>query len=102
MHIRGIYKKYTRVSDFDTPTHQPTNKCVHKRTLYNVHVYTCMLLGQSHYSASLSDPLSGVNVQTRCVMFVCVSVVLCMHMHGVYVKVQRSTGSPTISARAQP
>ena len=24
MHIRGAYKKYTRVGDFDTPTHQPT------------------------------------------------------------------------------
>ena len=25
MHIRRVYKKYTRVGDFDTPTHQPTN-----------------------------------------------------------------------------
>ena len=25
MHIRGVYKKYTRVGDFDTPTHQPTS-----------------------------------------------------------------------------
>ena len=25
MHICGVYKKYARVGDFDTPTHQPTN-----------------------------------------------------------------------------
>ena len=30
MHIRGVYKKYTRVGDFDMPTHQPTS----------IHVYT--------------------------------------------------------------
>ena len=25
MNIRRVYKKYTRVGDFDTPTHQPTS-----------------------------------------------------------------------------
>ena len=29
MHIRGVYMKYTRVGDFDTPTHQPTNMYIH-------------------------------------------------------------------------
>ena len=31
MHIRRVYKKYTRVGTFDTPTHQPTN--IHDCTL---------------------------------------------------------------------
>ena len=55
--------------------------------------------------ASLSEPLSGVNVLTGCAMFVCVCVSVCVRQNlesvpaspskfGGYVKVQRSTDSP--------
>ena len=41
MHIRGIYKKYTRVGDFDTPTHQPTNSIyIYCEPLYTLYIET--------------------------------------------------------------
>ena len=38
MHMRGVYKKYTRVGDFHTPTHQPTNAYVY----VCIHVHVCI------------------------------------------------------------
>ena len=47
MHIRRGYKKYTRVGDFDPPTHQPTNIYIHCSSLYDApHVYTFTYLAQ--------------------------------------------------------
>ena len=42
MHIRSGYKKYTRVGDFDPPTHQPTTLCNFNYSKLNY--YTCNII----------------------------------------------------------
>ena len=49
MHIRRGYNKYRQVSDFDPPTHQPTNTYIlvqlHLQTLCTLHISTMHLFG---------------------------------------------------------
>ena len=39
MNVRRGYKKYTRVGDFDPPTHQPTNLYVVQVPILHMHVH---------------------------------------------------------------
>ena len=112
-----VYKKYTWVGDFDTPTHQPTNMyihivCVHMCNCtylgaWLLYTCTCMLFtsfacfwrGWSHtlfIKANVSEPCTHVHVYIYMYIYMCMYLdgvkSSCVHVHvRVYVHVHKCT-----------